>query len=831
MMKRFTHGFILASCMLLGLLVWGSGPAHASTAYGDLNNFDVVNDTGQECHGFEIEIEDVHSTDVTYTYDWNHYGAPTITEDNSNPAHPKVVVRYAAKYAGNSFTAFTAVPVTAPSPTNGHQCTNPSVNFGCEHFGVGYYGTPSIVRYHWLIDDPSAPGNLIQGPAVNVATPSWTYYAPAAGLPAQVQAVILAPPPPPAPVYEFGDAMWVKAIVTTSHSSARVELKDLVSDDPDDPNDDNWRNGEPDEVEVEWYMLQTEFSNPDGNNNDLVGAAEDLADGDEVVTRRYEFHKYAGAFDEESNEALCDNYPAIDDPNDPKYKPECDPASVTVLGDYIGAQMAGFNVEAVLGLIDHVQDGDLLTPYTDRTVVVGGNTPYVAQVTAGALPPGMTIDSATGVLSGTPSAAGLYSFAVTATDADSVQVDKAYTLVVDGLLGLCDEVVCTASDDCHEAGVCDPATGLCAAEVPLDDQPCDDDDSCTQTDTCHAGVCGGTAVVCTASDQCHVAGVCDPGTGMCSNPAAVDGTSCDGGDACAADSCLAGACQAASCPSVDAVVLPIKPVRIIIGVGKASLTKKLAIKVRNADQVDRTIALTVDDDDCPNGVAGDPDFVSNTPAAETIIVVGAGKTVKAILPLVIDGSAFTSLNLKAPARCTLQITAAVQVDGGSNEATPDNNRVLVELSVVDKNDTEQATAHETTIKSAKPVALTIAAGETTAAKPLKAVIGNADYVPASEKPGDAITLSATSTCPGLTLSAPACDRATGSSTVTVAGGKTKACRLTVTADASGISTGNAKSPQRCFVRLTATGPSDEVAPLDASNNSTELVVDVVDNND
>jgi len=78
---------------------------------------------------------------------------------------------------------------------------------------------------------------------------------------------------------------------------------------------------------------------------------------------------------------------------------------------------------------------------------------------------------------------------------------------------------------------------------------------------------------------------------------------------------------------------------------------------------------------------------------------------------------------------------------------------------------------------------------------------------------------------------PACDRATGSSTVTVAGGKTKACRLTVTADASGISTGNAKSPQRCFVRLTATGPSDEVAPLDASNNSTELVVDVVDNND
>ncbi len=53
--------------------------AGASTAYGDLNNFDAVNDTGQECHGFEIEIDGVRSTDITYTYDWNHYGAPQIT--------------------------------------------------------------------------------------------------------------------------------------------------------------------------------------------------------------------------------------------------------------------------------------------------------------------------------------------------------------------------------------------------------------------------------------------------------------------------------------------------------------------------------------------------------------------------------------------------------------------------------------------------------------------------------------------------------------------------------------------------------------------------------
>ena len=32
----------------------------------------------------------------------------------------------------------TAGPI---SPTDGHQFTNPSVNFGGEHFGVGFYGT------------------------------------------------------------------------------------------------------------------------------------------------------------------------------------------------------------------------------------------------------------------------------------------------------------------------------------------------------------------------------------------------------------------------------------------------------------------------------------------------------------------------------------------------------------------------------------------------------------------------------------------------------------------------------------------------------------------
>jgi len=422
----------LGAGLVLAVALLGTRQVAASTAYGDLNNFDVFNDTGEDCYGFEIELDDIHSTDITYTFDWDHYGPPTITEDSSDPAHPKVFVRYAARYNAptGAFSAYTSIPAAPPAPTTGHQCTNPAVNIGCEHFGVGHYGVPTTIRYNWLIADPASPGNLIRGPAVNVASPNWTYYPPAAGQPAQVQAVVLAPPPPPAPVYEFGDACWAKSIVTTSHNNGPLALRDLVSDDPNDPNDSNWTHGEPDEVEVEWRIMQTDFQNPDAANNDLVGGMEALPNGDEVVTRRYEFYKYLGPFDTETNEALCTNYPAITDPADPRYKAECDPATVTILGDYIGAQMAGFDVDAALGLVDHVPDGDITQPYPSRTLVVGGNTPYTTQVSVGALPPGLVIDSATGVLSGAPSVAGHFSFTIRATDANTVQATKAYTMMV-----------------------------------------------------------------------------------------------------------------------------------------------------------------------------------------------------------------------------------------------------------------------------------------------------------------------------------------------------------------------------------------------------------------
>lgn len=437
--------------LALALLMLGSQGAGASTSYGDLNNFDTVNDTGRECRGFQIEIDGARSTDITYTYDWNHYGPPRISEDNTDPANPKVFIRYeSAKNPDGTWvgTARTDVPTQPLGPTDGHYCTDPTnYTYGCEHFGVGFNGTPRAVKYNWLHEDGT--GNLALGAAVNVATPNWTYSPPVAGQPAQVIAVIPAPVVPDPAGKKFGEPSWVKVIKTTTHNAGNVALADLVSD-LDSNGNPMWQNNEPAEIETEWKLLQTNNQGEDNPKAEAQGLPDDMGDGSETVTRRYEFYKYAAAantIDGENGEAKCDEVNPTTDPNDPNYLHGLgESVSVTdangitqyvncaaqvVVGAFIGAQMAGFDAEAPLGLVDHLQDGENGVPYTPRTVVVGGDSPYSINITGGSLPLGLII-GADGVMSGTPTNGGDFSFTVEATDAKILTVSKAYTMKVAG---------------------------------------------------------------------------------------------------------------------------------------------------------------------------------------------------------------------------------------------------------------------------------------------------------------------------------------------------------------------------------------------------------------
>jgi len=96
--------------------------------------------------------------------------------------------------------------------------------------------------------------------------------------------------------------------------------------------------------------------------------------------------------------------------------------------------------------------------------------------------------------------------------------------------------------------LCSAATGfLCSNVAARDGTVCDDGNLCTIADTCVAGVCSpGLPKACQALDQCHLAGVCAPATGVCSNPNKADGTACNDGKVCTiGDACQAGVCTPA----------------------------------------------------------------------------------------------------------------------------------------------------------------------------------------------------------------------------------------------------------------------------------------------
>jgi hypothetical protein len=331
--------FVLMSGAILSALVLAWAPAHAQTptdtpnlvptdtptpppnVFGSLSNFDVFNDTHQECHGFEIELDGLSSADIQFTFGapYERYGNPTLVDFAGN-----VYVRYESPYdsVNQVFTATTPLAPSVITPTLGHACwTGGSPDYptsGCEHFGVGFAGNPTNTVYRWLVADPANPGALQpSGTKVSIPAPIWNVSpAPQPGAPPIVQAVL--PAEPPEVNMEYGDAQWVKVFVTEAPEA--VELHHLVTDDPAVPQ-------EPAETEIEWVLLQ---AGPKAinelNNEKQIGA------GNQSVTRRYEFYEYTGAYDPENHEAK----PVSESPPD-----------AGDIGNYIGAQMAAVNLEPV----------------------------------------------------------------------------------------------------------------------------------------------------------------------------------------------------------------------------------------------------------------------------------------------------------------------------------------------------------------------------------------------------------------------------------------------------------------------------------------------------
>ncbi|MDP9838671.1 hypothetical protein J2T09_003443 [Neorhizobium huautlense] len=77
-----------------------------------------------------------------------------------------------------------------------------------------------------------------------------------------------------------------------------------------------------------------------------------------------------------------------------------------------------------------LNSGTVGTVFSQTITVSGGSLPYSYSVNSGALPAGVTLNTATGAIVGTPTTAGSYSFAVTATDANNTAASASYTLAI-----------------------------------------------------------------------------------------------------------------------------------------------------------------------------------------------------------------------------------------------------------------------------------------------------------------------------------------------------------------------------------------------------------------
>lgn len=69
-------------------------------------------------------------------------------------------------------------------------------------------------------------------------------------------------------------------------------------------------------------------------------------------------------------------------------------------------------------------------PYSASLTATGGQTPYEWSVVSGLLPPGLKLNSTTGILSGSPSTSGTYSFAVEGKDAIAQTSEQRYSMLI-----------------------------------------------------------------------------------------------------------------------------------------------------------------------------------------------------------------------------------------------------------------------------------------------------------------------------------------------------------------------------------------------------------------
>jgi hypothetical protein len=208
------------------------------------------------------------------------------------------------------------------------------------------------------------------------------------------------------------------------------------------------------------------------------------------------------------------------------------------------------------------------------------------------------------------------------------------------------------------------------------------------------------------------------------------------------------------------------------------------------------------------------------------VTVDPGKTASGFVKVVATANSMFQLNRKGLVRCNVTLTARAAGDF-TTDPTPSNNVTVLQVDITDENQAEMTSVHETTISPVKPVKIKIKDGAATATKTVKFKVGNADYLPAPEAASShSVSVTALDgNCPAMTVGTPSFN---GSANADVEGGSTVNGQVSVTIAAADVATPSKKTPARCTVTLTASGPPGDSVP---SNDTTSVVLEILDLND
>jgi hypothetical protein len=342
---------------LAGLLgMTRAADAQSAIIYGSLGNFDISNDTGKICHGFEVELDGLTPADVPYSFSAERYGAPSVSATATG-----VRVRWESPYdaAAQQFVERT-LPHTVPwFPGQCYQW-NPATyaDSGCEHFGTGASRNPTHATARWLCEDATHPGVLVpQDPPTAVPMPNYYVAQPVrAGDPPQVVVEIDAPEPAEAPSL-YGDAQWVRVFVT--QLPFEVTLDELVADNPAVVPMD------PAQLESDWSILQDEPASGGNGRRKRHQNRGNLLPTTRSVVRRIETWTYTGNYDALTHEALCADL-------------ACNVPSPDELGELISTQMTAAIVQSDSVTVTRTGNGTVES--SDKRIACGNKcvAPYIA---------------------------------------------------------------------------------------------------------------------------------------------------------------------------------------------------------------------------------------------------------------------------------------------------------------------------------------------------------------------------------------------------------------------------------------------------------------------